>query len=285
MRFLGQPMRCISRAQDYLHGMITDYPAPLFPLDSGRAGRGLPPPRRGGLAKSTGAWKYHADSRRGTRLASAIIVSLLIHGSAFKFIGPVPERVIKPRTSDTPAIVITMPNLKDLEEPEPVVTDAEQPIDVAALVPMQADLPQVARPTDFVQRIDFNSLVDRPDMAAAKVFAVPENINRGAAIRQSVGAVFNLADLDRIPEPLVRPPPVFPPQLKREVQTATVRVQFIVDSTGQVIQAVAVHSTHSGFNGAAVSGVSKWRFRPGIKNGRRVNTRMEVPIIFNITDD
>jgi len=31
--------------------------------------------------------------------------------------------------------------------------------------------------------------------------------------------------------------------------------------------------------------VSKWRFRPGKKGGRAVNTRMAVPIVFNITDE
>jgi len=34
-----------------------------------------------------------------------------------------------------------------------------------------------------------------------------------------------------------------------------------------------------------MAGVSRWRFRPGMRGGRRVNTRMSVPIIFRVSDD
>lgn len=219
------------------------------------------------------------------RLALAAVVSVAIHASAFLFIGPTKEPSAKVLTNDTPVIAITMPQLQDLEDPERTRADTDEPPETATVVPMQADLPQVATSTDFVQKVDFNSLIERPDMSAAKVFAIPENIDRGANIRRSLGAVFNLADLDRIPEALVRVSPIFPTQLKRDVLEATVRVQFIVDTNGQVVNAVAVESTHAGFNEAAVVGVSKWKFRPGWKAGRRVNTRMEVPIVFKISEE
>jgi protein TonB len=72
--------------------------------------------------------------------------------------------------------------------------------------------------------------------------------------------------------------------MKREAQSATVRVEFVVDSTGRVVAPYVVASTHFGFNDAAVAGVAKWKFRPGIRGGKRVNTRMQVPILFRITD-
>jgi len=34
---------------------------------------------------------------------------------------------------------------------------------------------------------------------------------------------------------------------------------------------------------AAVTGVLKWKFRPGMKSGRRVNSRVAVPINFRVT--
>jgi len=36
---------------------------------------------------------------------------------------------------------------------------------------------------------------------------------------------------------------------------------------------------------AAVEAVSKWRFEAGVKNGRPVNTRMEMPIVFTLSKD
>jgi len=36
---------------------------------------------------------------------------------------------------------------------------------------------------------------------------------------------------------------------------------------------------------AAYDGVRQWRFRPGMKGGRKVNVRMQVPIVFRIVED
>jgi protein TonB len=236
-------------------------------------------------APASGKWRYVMTGHARTRLIIAALGSAAIHAAAFLFIGPTKEPGPRKIVNETPLIALTMVKIEDLDEPERVPTDSDAPIDPAVLVPMQADVPQLATISDFVQKIDFNSLVERPDMSAAKVFAIPDNIDRGAGIRQSIGAVFNLADLDRIPEPLVRPPPIFPNQFKHDVVTATVRVQFIVDTNGGVVNPIVVESTHSGFNEPAVVGVAKWRFKPGVKGGRRVNTRMEVPIVFKITDE
>ena len=39
----------------------------------------------------------------------------------------------------------------------------------------------------------------------------------------------------------------------------------------------------SGFNGASMAGVEKWKFRPGVRNGK-VNPRTRVPISFKLAD-
>jgi protein TonB len=215
-------------------------------------------------------------------LVIAIIISLGIHASAFLGIGrPEKKPVIKPR-DEIPVIALAMPNPKDLEEPDPTPSDNTEPLDTATYAPALADLPQAPRPDDFVQKIDLSSLVEHPDVSAAKVFVVPDNATRGATLRKSLGAIFNLADLDRAPEPLVRPPPKFPGQYKSDISTATVVVLFIVTSTGDVVSPSIVESSHPGFNESALEGVAKWRFRPGIKGGKKVNTRMQVPIIFTV---
>jgi protein TonB len=72
--------------------------------------------------------------------------------------------------------------------------------------------------------------------------------------------------------------------MRRDSVTATVRVEFIVSTEGRVVNPVVVHTTASGFEEAALTGVAKWRFRPGWKGGRKVNTRMAVPIVFTFTD-
>jgi protein TonB len=150
---------------------------------------------------------------------------------------------------------------------------------------MQADLPQLPQPNDFIQPIDFSSLLERPDFSQTTLFSVPENIRRGSGkIAASIGTIFNLADLDRIPEAVFQPAPVYPLSMKRDGVTATVVVEFVVDVQGRAVNAMATESTHRGFEEAAVIGVQKWKFRAGLRGGRKVNTRMRVPIVFKFEE-
>jgi periplasmic protein TonB len=78
---------------------------------------------------------------------------------------------------------------------------------------------------------------------------------------------------------------VFPRNLKNEVSRATVTVEFIVDPTGKVTFAKVTDASYPGFDDAAIVGVMRWQFRPGMKGGKRVSTRMIVPLIFRVVDD
>jgi protein TonB len=136
--------------------------------------------------------------------------------------------------------------------------------------------------TDFVQQLDLSSLV-QPDLSKARLDRIPEHFIRGSG-KALAEAIFNLADLDRVPEPTLQARPIFPPSLKESVPDATVVVAFIVDARGSVVSATVVSSTHPGFESAAIAGVEKWRFRPGMKGGRKVGARMQVPIIFRVSN-
>jgi protein TonB len=88
--------------------------------------------------------------------------------------------------------------------------------------------------------------------------------------------------LDRRPEPIVQAQPNYPFEMKRGGIEAQVRVGFIVNSKGDVILPYVVSATHTGFDHAAIEAVLKWKFRPGMKNGRKVNTRVEQPMNFTV---
>jgi TonB family protein len=187
----------------------------------------------------------------------------------------------------TPSIIIEMPHLEDLEDPEVVDATGEvrEEVEAASYVPMLADVPTAAVDAAFVQEIDFSSLAPRPEFDAAKVVTIPRGPRSGGVRPDTMKDIFNLKDLDRIPEPFFQPPPVFPRQLKQEVSKATVTVEFIVDPTGKVVYAKVVDATYPGFEDAAIVGVMRWQFRPGMKGGKRVSTRMIVPLIFRVVDE
>ena len=73
--------------------------------------------------------------------------------------------------------------------------------------------------------------------------------------------------------------------MRRAGVSGEVTVAFIVGSSGDVVEAYAVKSTQREFEQPAVQAVLKWKFRPGRKGGRAVNTRMSVPIVFNLNEE
>lgn len=231
-----------------------------------------------------GACRYSCPRRSRLTVIVSITVSLVIHvGVLFGLSG---RRKVD-RVFEKPVIALTfaIPHLHDLEEPEPAPSEDVAPkTDLGSPTPMLADLPQVPQPNDFVQQMDFSTLVDRPDLSLGKLWTVPENIRRGGKGGEGLGNVFNLSDLDRVPRPVMQPAPLYPASMKREGITATVVVDFIVDAQGRVVNPSVFDSTHHDFELPAMVGVQKWRFSPGVRAGQKVNTRMRVPIVFTIAD-
>ena len=234
-----------------------------------------------------GRWRYDG----GRRPPRVPVLAILIAGGAHAFALLGFNHPAKPETvvvEDTgPSIFIEMPELEDLEEPELVdITDGvREEVEAASYVPMLADVPTAVVDTAFVQEIDFSSLAPRPEFDAAKVVTIPRGPRSGGVRPDTMKDIFNLKDLDRIPEPVFQPPPVFPRQLKNEVSKATVTVEFIVDDSGKVVYAKVVEASYPGFEDAAIVGVMRWQFRPGMRGGKRVSTRMIVPLIFRVVDE
>lgn len=213
-------------------------------------------------------------------LIIGIFVSILAHVGFFYGSNLFPTRA-KVRTvvhEKTYTVDLTMPKLE--EEPE-IVNDttadsaAQQVQDFAP--PMQADVPSLITVDSFVQQIQPpppEGLKPNPG-----VLTIPVNRSTGGA---KLSNVFNLADLDQPPVPRVQQKPIYPFEMRRAGITGTCVVAFIVDSNGDVRDAYAQRSTQREFEQPAVQAVMKWKFKPGRKGGKAVNTRMIVPIEFSL---
>jgi TonB family protein len=92
---------------------------------------------------------------------------------------------------------------------------------------------------------------------------------------------FELNQVDQRPTAVYQAKAVYPQALYRAGISGQVSVGFIVDPTGSVQNASVVNSTHQDFNAAALAAVDKWKFKPGMKNGQPVRTRLEVTIVFD----
>ena len=231
----------------------------------------------------TQSYRYDSGPRSRKWFLASLLTSAAFHVIVLFGIGPAQKKAMPTQGDDVIPIRLEFVEIKELEEIEPLPSDepAEAP-DAGTLVPMLADSPQVPQPTDFVQPLDFASLIEQPAMDTSSVTTIPHHISRGGKIGDGLGTIFNLADLDRRPTAVFQPAPLVTGALKQERATATVNVRFVVTADGRVVNVFAVESTDHRFNDTAISGVSKWKFKPGTKGGRKVNTWMMVPIVFKV---
>lgn len=173
--------------------------------------------------------------------------------------------------------IVPMPPLEPPDELEVVNTDeAEAPPEFAP--PMLMDLPSTVALAPVTMKYE-----PPPPEAPKSLGTITIPSNR-AAPGAGWGKLFELKDLDQRPVVISSIAPTYPFEMKRAGQNGSVTVGFIVDSTGAVRDAYVVDSTQREFEQSALQAIQKWRFRPGKKGGRAVNTKMQQPILFNISN-
>lgn len=214
-------------------------------------------------------------------LIIGILLSAFIHGAVFfgdKFIHFKPKP--KPVEEAPPAIkLMEMPKLEP-DEPERVESTDEPTKQIDLAPPMLTDVPQLATPDSFVQKMQ---PPPPPDMhASVGVLVIPGN--RDFANFQGM-KVFDPSMLDQQPVPKLQVRPQYPFEMRRAGIAGEVTVDFIVDPLGNVANAYALKSSQHEFEAEAVKAVSKWKFKPGRKGGRDVPTHMQVPIVFTLNED
>jgi protein TonB len=73
--------------------------------------------------------------------------------------------------------------------------------------------------------------------------------------------------------------------MRKEYPESTVVLEFIINTKGEVLMPHALSAQNRRFEEAAITGVLKWKFKPGYKVGRPVNTRTRITIFLRVTDE
>lgn len=214
-------------------------------------------------------------------LIIGLSVSVVVHWS-FLFLTQTPSAVVKHVAQAENLVKIEMPDLPP-EEPDKKPDDLppdEDAVPLAFAPPSLVDIPNVVPDASFVQQVE---PPPPPGIDQAKgVVTIPAT--RPSGFGRGLANLFDISQLDQIPVARVQPPPIYPYEMRRAGITGEVNVGFIVDSDGNVRDAYPISSSHREFEVPAVQAVSKWKFRPGRRGGKAVNTRMSVPIVFSFND-
>lgn len=216
-------------------------------------------------------------------LIVGIIVSVLFHGGILYGERLLPKRsaVVKQAEEEVQEIRIEMPPLPP-EEEEKVEELEDEPMENIVAPPSLIDMPTVVPVNAFTTPIQ---PPPPPGLEASKgAITIPVN-KPGTNFGRGMKDLFDISNLDQPPQARVQVQPNYPFEMRRAGISGEVVVAFIVGSTGDVVEAYAVRSSQREFESPAIQAVMKWKFRPGKKAGRNVNTRMQVPIVFNLSDD
>lgn len=103
--------------------------------------------------------------------------------------------------------------------------------------------------------------------------------------RASGEVIYSLRQLDRAPRPTGQKAPVYPFKLRLAGMTGDALVGFVIRSDGTIREEEVLSTTHAEFGEAALQAVKQWTFSPGQKAGLPVNVRVQVPIVFSISNE
>ena len=106
--------------------------------------------------------------------------------------------------------------------------------------------------------------------------------NPVAAGPRSPKGLVPLEDLDEKPVATNRIAPRYPAEMRRNGTEGVAVLRFVVDSHGEVTDVEIVRADAVEFGRAGAEAMLRWKFKPGMKNRRRVDTRMEMPMSFTM---
>ena len=145
------------------------------------------------------------------------------------------------------------------------------------------ELPQAAprRPISTKLRLPFklnHRLPGGPGTLALPPFTSSALMNISAPPN-----IFSVGQLDAPLTSLARIPPIYPLRARRRGIEGWVKVQFVVNKSGQVVNIAIIEAQPTGiFEQSVKRCVSAWRFKPGTVDGLTVKTRVETTIRFTL---
>lgn len=96
------------------------------------------------------------------------------------------------------------------------------------------------------------------------------------------GGVYDVGGLVLAPVPIYQPDPQYSEEARKAKYSGVVLVEIIVDAQGNVRDAQVVKPVGLGLDEKALEAVRTWKFKPGMRNGVPVATRVGVEVSFRL---
>ncbi len=96
------------------------------------------------------------------------------------------------------------------------------------------------------------------------------------------GGIYRVGGGVSAPVPLYRPDPEYSDEARKAKYSGAVLLSIVVDVEGRARDIKVVKSLGMGLDEKAMEAVQKWKFKPGMSNGKPVNTRATVEVNFRL---
>ena len=98
------------------------------------------------------------------------------------------------------------------------------------------------------------------------------------------GQAEDVGNLDLPPKILHETEPVFPSVFEDEEVAGGATIDFIVDPDGSTSEVQVADADDAAFGEAARNAVARWKYSPGLKNGRPVRVKMHIRLELKLLD-
>ncbi len=119
----------------------------------------------------------------------------------------------------------------------------------------------------------------RPD--GMSTVGIPTAAQRKASGSDIATSILGVLELDRPPAVRFEVAPRYPAELASSGPKGSATILLIVDRKGRVVRVIHENSSHPAFARAAEIAGRKWRFEPGLKDGKPVVFKVRLPVSFN----
>jgi TonB family protein len=135
-----------------------------------------------------------------------------------------------------------------------------------------------AQPLTQTQAAQQQPVVPQPQTSAA----TPPPLTPAAVSTVREGDVVDVTELDKMPEPLSKPRPFYPPLAVQQHAEAVVILSTLISENGDVTDVKVLRGdARFGFNDSAVRAMRAVRFTPPMKDGKRVKTWRPQTVTFS----
>lgn len=169
---------------------------------------------------------------------------------------------------------------------------------------LAAEEEEVPDAAEIIRNLDLSPLASAPALDAASLGAIESALSglggsgefgdslsfssggriggtgSADALGDTLGAAFDLTEIDQGPRAVFQPAPLYPATLRGKKVEGVAVVIFIVDATGKVQNPRIESSSHPAFERPAVDAIKQWKFEPAVRAGQRVGCKMRQPIRF-----